>query len=74
MRDVSPTTVQPQQGQAYYNVVIALERAHLGRPDKKLSVAPGMEVKADLITGSKSIMTYLFKPLHQSLTYAFTER
>lgn len=74
VRDVSPTTVQPQQGKAYYNVVIALERAHLGHPDKKLSVAPGMEVKADLITGSKSIMTYLFKPLHQSLTYAFTER
>lgn len=74
VRDVSPTTIQPKQGRAYYNVVIALERAHLGRLDNKLLVTPGMEVKADLITGSKSVMTYLFKPLHQSLNYAFTER
>ncbi len=74
VRDVSPTTIQPSEGKAYYNVVIALNRTYLGRSDDKHHVVPGMEVQADVITGSKSIMTYLFRPIHQSLSYSFTER
>ena len=74
VRDVSPTTVKPAEGKAYYNVVIALNQTYLGRPDNNHQIVPGMEVQADVITGSKSVMTYLFKPLHQSLSYAFTER
>lgn len=74
VRDVSPTTIQPKEGTAYYNVVIAMSRTQLGRSGDMHNIVPGMEVQADVITGSKSIMTYLFKPLHQSLSYAFTER
>ena len=71
---VSPTTIKPLEGKAYYNVVIAMNQNYLGQSSNKHMIVPGMEVQADVITGSKSIMTYLFKPLHQSLSYAFTER
>ncbi len=74
VRDVSPTTIRSSTGKSYYNVVIKMKRKYLGRAGDKHHIVPGMEVQADVITGSKSVMTYLFKPLHQSLSYAFTER
>jgi multidrug efflux pump subunit AcrA (membrane-fusion protein) len=39
-----------------------------------LPLLPGMVVEASIITGSKSIMRYLLKPVQRSLDRAFTEK
>ncbi|MGI9425390.1 MAG: HlyD family type I secretion periplasmic adaptor subunit [Hyphomicrobiaceae bacterium] len=71
---VSPTTFQPDSGPAYYKVLIAMEKSHIGASGDQHLIAPGMEVQANIVTGAKSLMIYLLKPVNQSLRLAFTER
>ena len=71
---VSPTTFQPDNGSAYYKVLIAMEKSHIGTQSDRHLIAPGMEVQASIVTGSKSLMVYLLKPVNQSLRLAFAER
>ena len=44
------------------------------RAGKRRAILPGMVVQADIITGSKSLMKYLLKPVYRSLDVGFTER
>ena len=35
---------------------------------------PGMVVQADILTGEKTLIEYLLKPIYVAATQAFTER
>ncbi len=71
---ISATTFQTEQGEAYYKAVVTLEKNHVGSGDTKRVVLPGMEVQVDIITGSKSFMKYMLKPVFRSLNASFSER
>lgn len=71
---ISPTTFLSEQNTPYYKVLVSMKKNYVGAQSGSNSILPGMEVKASLITGAKSLMTYFLKPLHQSLNTAFTER
>ena len=81
---VSATTFSPQSGQPpsagqaspepYYKATIRLSSNHVGTGARERSVAPGMVVQASIVTGSKSIVRYLFKPISRALDVAFHER
>ena len=56
-------------------------RAHLRFPAREVGsgentrpVLPGMVVQANVVTGSKSLMRYMLKPIVRSLDTAFGER
>ncbi len=71
---ISATTFVNDDGSRYYLGKISLEKNYVGKdPDRNL-IIPGMTVEADIVTGSKTIMTYLLKPIHNAITTAFTER
>ena len=74
VKSISPTTFQTQEGDVYYKAIIALDREAVGRGGKTYPLLPGMMVQADIITGSKSVMQYLLKPIYRSLDVAFSER
>ncbi len=67
---LSATTYQTEKGEAYYKVIIAFSRDSVGKPSSPNRIVPGMVVKADIITGSKSLMRYLLKPVFRSLNAA----
>lgn len=81
---ISATTFQPQPGQPlaagqavpepYYKVIIRLASDHIGTGPKQRQISPGMAVQASIVTGSKTIMRYLLKPVYNSLDVAFAER
>ncbi len=71
---ISPTTFETQQGEVYYKATVALDRMSVGRGGVDYPLLPGMVVQADIITGSKSVMQYLLKPIYRSLNVAFSER
>jgi adhesin transport system membrane fusion protein len=81
---VSATTFSPQLGQAppaghaasepYYKAIIRLSSNHVGSGARERPINPGMVVQAGIVTGSKSIVRYLFKPISNSFDVAFTER
>ncbi len=62
----------PQTRQSYYIVRIALPPAELQRLDG-LKLVPGMPAEVYLETGSRSLLSYLFKPLADQFARAFRE-
>lgn len=54
--------------------VRATSRQFSGRPDADLEIQPGMTATAEIKTGSKSVLTYLTKPVSKTLGSALGER
>jgi len=73
VQKISASTFQNDRGEHFYHATIALDRPYLGTDAKHL-VLPGMVVNAEIVTGSKSIVRYLLKPVYRSLDTAFSER
>lgn len=74
VRKISATTFQNEKGEPYYKAQIGLARNFVGLGAEHHLVLPGMVVNAEIITGSKSLMHYLLKPVYRSLDIAFSER
>jgi HlyD family secretion protein/adhesin transport system membrane fusion protein len=74
VRQISATTFRNEDGEPYYRAVIALASDHVGSGANLHPVLPGMVVNAEIVTGSKSFMRYLLKPIYRSLDVAFSER
>ncbi|MCG8648459.1 MAG: HlyD family type I secretion periplasmic adaptor subunit, partial [Pirellulales bacterium] len=68
------TFVDEKDRQPFYKAVISLEDGYVGQGDKRRLILPGMVVQANIITGSKSLVKYLLKPVYRSLDRAFSER
>ena len=71
---ISATTFVNDDGTRYYMGRVSIEKNYVGNNEKKNLIVPGMTVQADIVTGAKSILAYLLKPIHTSVTTAFTER
>ncbi len=71
---VSATTFLNEKKEPYYKVRIGLARMYVGNNSNINNILPGMTVVGDIITGEKTILSYLFKPIHLSLKTAFSER
>lgn len=71
---ISATTFLDENGEAYYQARVVLSQQYVGKNSNKNTVLPGMTVEGDIITGKKTILAYLLKPIHVSLKTALTER
>jgi adhesin transport system membrane fusion protein len=60
--------------QAYYTVLIETDRSYITKGSKRLPIVPGMICDVEIITGSRSILTYLLKPIEKAFDVALTER
>ncbi|MXP14753.1 HlyD family type I secretion periplasmic adaptor subunit [Altererythrobacter confluentis] len=60
--------------EAYYLVVVETDRAFIERRGQKLPIVPGMICDVEIITGKKSILNYLLKPVAKAFDQALTER
>jgi adhesin transport system membrane fusion protein len=59
---------------SFYKVLIKTDKNYLEKDDKKLPIMPGMVVDVDILTGKKTIMEYILKPILRAKQYTFTER
>ncbi|MCC6597993.1 MAG: HlyD family type I secretion periplasmic adaptor subunit [Alphaproteobacteria bacterium] len=73
LQQISATTFSGANGERYYEGRIDLEKDYVGE-DQGNIILPGMVVMADIITGRKTILDYLLKPIRNSVKTAFTER
>jgi adhesin transport system membrane fusion protein len=60
-----------EKGNAYYIVRVRTLKPNLGH---QLPIIPGMAAQVDIMTGKKSVLSYLLKPILKAKAYAFTER
>ena len=73
LEQISATTFKGENGERYYQGTIKLDRDYVGH-DPRNVILPGMTVMADIITGRKTVLEYLLKPIHLAMQTAFTER
>jgi membrane fusion protein, adhesin transport system len=60
--------------QAYFTVVIETDRSYLASGKKRLPITPGMICDVEVLTGRKSVLSYLLKPVLKARSQALTER
>ncbi len=71
VENISPDSVVDEKGNAYYVVRV---RTHLTGFDEKLPIIPGMTAEVDILTGRKTVLSYLLKPVLKVKSYALRER
>jgi membrane fusion protein, adhesin transport system len=71
---ISPDTIVDEEGVSYYQVRLQTEDNHLGKEDDPLPIIPGMTVQVDILTGKKTILDYILKPILKTKELAFRER
>lgn len=68
---VGADSITDDKGNTYFLVRVRTLRSQLG---KNLPIIPGMVAEVDIITGEKSILVYLLKPVLRAKQAALTER
>ena len=71
---ISADTIKDQKDNVFYTVRIKTNKNYLGDESKQLKIIPGMTVSVDIITGQKSVLDYILKPILKTKQYTFTER
>ena len=71
---ISADTIKDEKGESFYIVRIRTNQSHLGTKEKQLEIIPGMKANVDIITGEKTLMEYLMKPILKARQNALTER
>ena len=71
---ISADTTKDEKDNVFYTIHIKTEKNHLGTEVKPLKIIPGMTVNVDIMTGKKSVMDYILKPILKAKQYTFTER
>ena len=68
---ISPDSVLDDKGNAFYHVRVRTRKTSLG---PNLPIIPGMVAQVDILTGKKTILSYLLKPVLRAKSNAMTER
>jgi adhesin transport system membrane fusion protein len=71
VENISPDTVVDERGNAFYLVRVLTSRATFS---EKMPIIPGMTAEVDILTGRKTVMSYLLKPVLKAKAYALRER
>jgi adhesin transport system membrane fusion protein len=71
---IGADTIPDEKGNPFYRVILRTKRNHLGDDKSPLPIIPGMVVTADIQTGRKSVLDYLFQPIQVIRSQALTER
>ena len=68
---IGADTVMDEEGNPFYEVTVRTIKSSLAS-DKP--IIPGMVVEVDILTGKKTVLAYLMKPILRAKQYAMTER
>jgi adhesin transport system membrane fusion protein len=68
---IGADSVVNEKGEAFYTVRVKTRKSSLG---ENLPIIPGMVAQVDIMTGKKTILSYLFKPVLRAKANALSER
>lgn len=73
---ISPDTYQDPKDphRSYYRIHIRTEKNAIEHNGKRHMLIPGQTVQADIVTGQRTVMQYLLKPLTRGLSNPLRER
>ncbi len=71
---ISADTETDEDKKSFYKLQIQASNNHLEKNGKEFPIIPGMVVNVDILTGKKSILDYILKPILRAKQYTFTEK
>lgn len=71
VEQIGADTITDEKGNSFYIVKVRTESAHVG---DQLPIIPGMMAEVHVLTGKRTVMQYLLKPVLRARANAFTER
>jgi len=74
VENISADTILDEEGNSFYLVRVRTDRNFLGTKDAPLPIIPGMQSSVDIITGKKTLLDYLLKPILKAKQNALRER
>jgi adhesin transport system membrane fusion protein len=74
VEQISADTITDERGESFYRVRVRTDETSLGTPEKPLEIIPGMTAQIDVITGEKTVLDYLLKPILKARNEALRER
>lgn len=74
LEQIGADTVTDDDGNSFYVIKLRTNKSHLGSEANPLLIIPGMVASVDIITGKKSVLSYLLKPIIRARSEALRER
>lgn len=75
VRQISADSVYDEaERESYYLAQVETDKAFIEHGRQKLAIMPGMICEVEIITGRKSVLAYLLKPITRGLNRALTEQ
>lgn len=71
---VGANSVTDNDGNVFFEIEVRTDKNYLGTAANPLPITPGMVAETEIITGKKTIMDYILKPILRARDRALTER
>ena len=74
LEHISADSITDEQGNSYYSVRLRTTKNYIGPELNPLPIIPGMVASVDILTGRKTILSYLLKPVLRAKYMALREQ
>ena len=71
---ISADTLADDKGNTFYRVIVRTRENSLGSGERALPIIPGMVATVEILTGRKSVLHYVLKPINRVRDEALRER
>lgn len=74
LEHISADTIRDERGESFYQIRLRTQQNYIGNDAEPLPIIPGMTATVDILTGKKSVLDYLLKPIRKAQERALRER
>ncbi len=71
---ISASTIKDEEGESFYRVYLRTADNKIISKGKELEIIPGMTANVEILTGKKTVMDYLLKPILKARDSALREK
>jgi adhesin transport system membrane fusion protein len=74
LEQISADSITDEKGNSFYLAYLRTDKNYLGQKANPLPIIPGMIASVDILTGKKTVLSYLLKPVLRAKYMALRER
>lgn len=74
LEHIGADSITDEDGETYYLIRVRTDKTKTTHPGSELNIIPGMVAEVDVLTGQKTVLAYLTKPLTRMRHEALRER
>ena len=74
LESVGADSITDEKGNSFFLVRLRTDKSYLGTAKRPLPIMPGMVTTVDILTGKKTVLSYILKPVLKARSMALRER